>query len=210
MILYENNEIVLNEVGIATIPLILGVLTLGWIINRKLAKRDLLRNISKCYKNDYLILKIHGQLKEPEKYEQLLLLRKSELGRLIREKEIILVYDTEAYKILKGSFNDIEFFKILTSGGKIAYDIDEFIGKYQQYFKLFGEYRRNTNVESVINIFSKIDKGSLSKCARINLYWIGMLLRQVILHGKELGITKIEFIAPKVEKIENLSSSNGG
>jgi len=201
MILYELNKRYLNE-SIGETIVFAGLLALISAILAKIEHSKLLQKINSCYKNDYLVVELEGKnITTPGKLEQLFMVRKKEISRILKNKGVVLVFDKEAYNVLRGAFQDIDFFKILSTGKSVTYDIDEFVKKYSEYFKTFGEYRKEVNIESVTNLFKRIDTKSLKECARINLWWIGVILRQIILHGKEYGIEKITFKAREVKSI---------
>jgi len=186
------------------VVLTLGLLTSAlYIISKKIEHTKFLQTVAKCYDNDYLILEIEGEnLGDVNVAEDLLMFRKKELKRLLKQKGVVLVFNNEAARTLKASFSDVEFFKIITTGKTVEYKIDEFVNKFTKYFGTGGEYRSNVNIEGMFKIFKRIDTKSLSQCAKINLVWIGILLRQLVLHGKDLGIEKVRFVSKQVQAVD--------
>ena len=203
VILYEINKEYIEELSGLEVAAISGALSLLYVILKKAQHTELLQQINQCYDNNYLEIQIYGEnIKDVDTISKLVMIRKRELSRLLTTKGLVLVFNKDAYKILRAAFSDIEFFNILSSGKTAEYDIDTFIQKFNKYFKTFGEYRKNVNIEKILTLFPRIDVESLSDCARLNLIWIGMLLRQLVLYGKDLGITKVRFVSKQVQSVE--------
>jgi len=165
----------------------------------KIRHAQLLRDINRYFDDEYLTIEVVGKnIKVPNFILTLFFVRKKEFERLLKNRGVVLVFNKDAYKVLKSAFNDIEIFKILGTGKKLEYTIDEFVKKYMKYFGTFGDYRMEVNIESILNIFSKVDLNSLPEGAVVNLVWIGSILRQLVLYGKDYGVEKVIFKAKKV------------
>jgi len=165
----------------------------------KIRHTQLLRDINRYFDDEYLTIEVVGKnIKVPNFILTLFFVRKKEFERLLKNRGVVLVFNKDAYKVLKSAFNDIEIFKILGTGKKLEYTIDEFVKKYMKYFGTFGDYRMEVNIESILNIFSKVDLNSLPEGAVVNLVWIGSILRQLVLYGKDYGVEKVIFKAKKV------------
>ena len=168
----------------------LGLLVLGHFASKAKKKQArVLQAIAKCFDNDYVTIEVSGkELKQiPVHYN--LTFRHRELQRLISKKHLVLVFNKKAFAYLRSAFSDLEIF---TKPGTKEYTIDEFVEKFEPYFGTFGEYRKNVNIERKLTLFKSIDIEKASPCVQLNLSWIGVLLRQLILHGKELGIEKVK------------------
>jgi len=174
-----------------------------YILFKKIEHTELIQLINKNFDNDYLTLEIQGKdIRTPGNISKLLMLRKKEISRILTSRGVILVFNKDAYDILRTAFQDIEFFKILSTGESIEYNIDDFIDKYGKYFGDFGEYRKEVNIEKIFRIFHRIDYNSLSEGAKLNLWWIGIVLRQIVKHGKNYGIEKLIFKAKKIQSVD--------
>jgi hypothetical protein len=192
------------EEALGTVAVVTSIALLALIIKQLRSHQKLVQSINQCATNDYLTLEVEGEItKDVNALLKAILKRKREFSRLLTMRGIVLVFDKDAMKILRNAFKDIEFFKILSQDKKIEYDIDEFVEKYEKYFGSFGEYRKTMNVEKILNWFSRrVDISALPDCAKLNLWWIGVVLRQLVKYGKEYGIEKVRFISKKVVAME--------
>ncbi|MFW5799512.1 MAG: hypothetical protein ACOCZ5_00815 [bacterium] len=155
----------------------------------------------KCYKDDFLKMSIEWIGPTPQ---NIFTKRTKLLSKFVKNKSIILVNNLETARLLHTNMDNYPIFGMLLTNKTLKYNGQEFFNTYNDLFKIFGVLRTKTQItwDGVISsilslgLSSDIDRSDMTPCVESNLYYIALLMRQLIVNKD--NIKSITFVSKKI------------
>jgi hypothetical protein len=163
-----------------------------------------------CHDDDYLVLSLADSNVNVESVLSTFLKRSKLMKRLVKRNEITLINNMETARLLKQFFPDYPIFKILFKNSEIDYaNGKQFYAKHQDLFKIFGDLRSNTAITwdgilrsiATFGMSKNIDTSKISECAKANLYYLALVMRQILVYKDD--IKRMQFKGRYIEVRQN-------
>lgn len=162
-------------------------------------------SLLKCHDDDYLRINLKNDVNVSTMLTGFL--RRSKLvSRLLKRNDLILVNNLDTARLLKLYFPNFEMFKNLFENKNIKYKSgQEYFEKNQELFQMFGILRSDSAITwdgilksiATLGMSKKIDSTLLNDCVKANLYYLALVMRQLLLYKD--SITEITFETKKVD-----------
>jgi hypothetical protein len=158
-------------------------------------------NLLKHYEDDFLTLEIDSNISVNDLFS-LFTVRGKLLGRMVSKNQLVLVNNMATAKLLKQYFGEYPMFKHLFTAKKLFYPLGkDFFTKHTKLLELFGALRSDSAITwdgilksfATLGLSQKINDEQMTDAVQANLYYLALLLRQLLLHKNEIRNIQLNF-----------------
>lgn len=146
-----------------------------------------------CYDDEFLTVTLDSEI-EVSPLLSAFLRRSKLMKRIAKREKLILINNMETARLLKHHLSDYPIFGMLFSSSTKKYSGDKFFEEYDNVFKILGIARSTTAItwDGIIKAFATlgisktVTSDAITDCAKVNLYFIALVMRQLLLYKNDI------------------------
>ena len=189
--------------GLAGIKLAVAATLVTLSTHRK--ANQLESKLVQCQDDNYLTLRLESDISANQLFSGLTI-RGKLLNRLLRRNELIIVNNIDTARLLKQYLSQYPIFGNLFQNRTIELDVNQFFSQHRDLLRLFGDLRSETSItwDGVVKKFMTLGLSRdvpdelINDCVRANLFYLAILLRQVMLRRDEIQKITLIYKEPQV------------
>lgn len=201
--LFKIEEDVAILAGLAGIKLAIATTLVTLSTHRKANRIE--SKLAQCQDDNYLTLKIESETSVNQLFGGLTI-RGKLLNRLLRRNELIIINNMDTARLLKQYLAQYPIFNNLFQNRTVELDANQFFSQHRDLLRLFGDLRSEAAItwDGVIKKFMTLGLSRdvpdemINDCVRANLFYLAILLRQVMLRRDEIQKITLSYKEPQI------------